>query len=772
MTFGPSTLSGIPSGPGVSIVTDTAGRTTYRPQPFIAPDGTNVATYVEVTPSIYNGGPNSRFKRGITLTTPVTGVFIANATASAFDGSSGQTANLNFDIIPTGDPPLPTVNQWTVSIVQANNTTNQPFYSFSVGSDNRGPGTVSPISSGGLHVNLPWNGKNDQNQSVSGDFTWVMATNVTSSTSGPGAAGTATLRLNQIQKSLKINASADPSNYDPQSGGKTTLTFDLEAQGLGISPNFEWNASITDPQGTVLFAFPKAQGAEGPGNVTAPSGITRRVSLGWNGLGQNGNPVAPDFKWVIGATASAGGDRQVASAEVLNSNPAELVVQSGASERAHAYSPSTADLKKTVIEPLLRRIFDASENYTIKATELKFEGQRPTTIVAEIKSNVSDRTLLKTLTFNNTTQAFSGTFQYNEVIRPRPATTLYSTVAGDEPEFETVANLWGNLIAGNDTDRVYPGPKAQLGQLLARLAVFDAPALAPTIDGANADPITGMTPDDSKNFFQYGFESITVKLKDDTGALQTRDLQCLQRVGHAADVVVIDCHGAQTGELSINPNAFFATLAPKPPIGAKPKQVVFLSCAALDLRDYNNSFDLAHFSTIQGGHPSDAGLFQDTAVDPDTGATYRFPPRASYGGEAWFRSFAGQTVLLGYNADVTAGTIAEVTPVYRRHIAQGDNPILAWLRANREVGLTNSLGGLGWTSFNACAYDTNGDYYYIPFSSPSGDFKQIAPLSLNTEDVRPRGIYKVPASRWSLQADDWSEPLQTSNRIPLAIKVE
>ena len=729
-----------------------------------------------------SGGNRTDLARGITVSPPTVGVTISNATSAAFDPASGQNATLNFDILPTGTP-APAINQWTVSVVQSTNTTNQPFYVFpagSVGGDSRGPGTVTSLSRG-VHVNLPWNGKNSQNQMISGDFTWVMATNVTAG-GPPGSAGQATLRLDQIQKSLKINGVQDPSNYDPRSGGNVTLNFDLESQGLGSSPTFEWNVAIADAQGSQLFAFPKAQGSEGPGNATSPSGSSRRVSLKWNGIVSNGQPVVPDFKWVISATATrAAGDTQIARAEVLNSsNPAELLVQAGGTERAHAYSPSTTDLEKSIVDPLLRRIFNANETYTIRATGLRFEGQRPNTIVAEIKSNVSGRTLLKTLTFSNTTQAFSGSFQSNEVIQARPATTLYSTVAGDEPDFESVANLWGNLIGGSDTESAYPGPKAKVGQLLARLALFDKPdhsglldpALAPTVDLADADPVTGQTTDDSKNFFQYGFESITVKLKDESGALQTKDLQTLQRVGHAADVVVINCHGAHTGELSINPNPFFATLAPKPPLGAKPRQLVFLSCAALDLRDYNNSFDLAHFSPDQGGHPSSAGLFQNTAVDPDTGITYRFTPRASYGGEAWFRSFAGQTVLLGYNADVVAPAVAAVTSVYRRRIAQGEKPIIAWLRSNRDVGLSTSLGGLGWSAFNACAYDTNGDYYYIAYSPPSGDFTTIAPLAVTAGDVLPLGIYKVPASKWALQADNWAKPLQTSNGTSLATRVE
>ena len=586
-----------------------------------------------------------------------------------------------------------------------------------------------------------------------------------------------------------------PSTFNPANNETTTFQAGVVATGFG-NATLNWTLAPSGPPATAGTARVATTSTGGGGEeINLPptfvgsaditSGVANVTQL-WDGKSSSGQALAlGSYPYTLNVTVAdnnTGVTQSVtANTTVGLSDSPELVILSGNSERAHAYSPSTADLEKTVVDPLLRKIFDADETYTIKATGLKFDGQRPNTIVAEIKSNVSGRTLLKTLTFNNTTQAFSGTFLYNEVIQPRPATTLYSTVAGDtDPQFETLLGLWGNLIAGNDTEKIYPGTKAQVGQLLARLAVFAtpdhagllAPGLAPSIDGADGDPVTGQTPDDSKNFFQYGFEAITVSLKDATGALRTIDLQTLQRVGHAADVVVVNCHGSQNGELSINPNAFFATLTPKAPRGATPKQAVFLSCAALDLRDYNNSFDLSHFSAIQGGHPAKAGLFQNTDVDPDTGVSYNFTPRASYGGEAWFRSFSGQTILLGYNGDVTARAAAEATPVYRRHIAQGENAILAWLRSNREVGLSSNLGGLGWTAFNACAYDTNGDYYYIAFNPPSGNFMEIAPLALNPGDVVPRGIYKVPASRWSLQADDWSKPLQTSNKIPLASKVE
>lgn len=765
LTLGGESFSGVPSGPNVTY-TDTPNPQ-WR-ESYLLPDGSFVSKFLGTS----TVAGDTSFSRELSIDIPSSGLVILNATASPFDLAAGQNATLNFDLVPIGSP-RPPINQWIVSVVQPNNTTNQPFYTFPALAGSQGPGTTSPVANG-FRVNVPWDGKNAEGQVIQGDFSWLVTANVTV---GSGTRQ-ATLKLDQYEKTLKLNANAEPSSYDPQAGGNATLAFDLEARGLGSSPSFQWNVSITDSQGAELFEFPNAQGAEGPGDVTS-SGTTRKVHLVWNGLDSNGNPVVPDFKWVINATAvqpGIGGDRQVARAEILNNNTAELLVQSGSSDRAHAYSPSTAALERTVVDPLLRRIFNANETYTIKATGLRFQGQRPNTITAEIKSNISGRTLLKTLTFNNTTQAFTGNFQTNEVIQPRPATTLYSTVAGNEAEFERVANLWGSLIGGSDTQNIYPGPKAQLGQLLARLGIFDepdhagllAPALASTVDLADSDPVTGQTTDDSRNFFQYGFESITVDLKDE--ALQTKDLQTLQRVGHAADVVVVNCHGSQTGELSINPNTFFATLAPKPPLGDRPKQVVILSCAALDLRDYNNSFDLNHAVAGKGGHPSKAGLFQDREVDPDTGSTYLFTPRASYGGEAWFRSFAGQTVLLGYNANIFSPAVGEVTAGYRRRIAQGENAIQAWLRANREVGLNN--GGLNWSAFNACAYDTNGDYYYISYTAPSINLEMPLALEFNPGDVLIRGIYKVPASRWSLQADDWSKPLQTSNGVPLAIKVE
>lgn len=700
MTFGPSNLSGIPSGPGVSIVTNSIGQITYRPQPFVAPDGTSVATYVEVTPF---AGANTRFRRGITLTTPVTGVFIANATASAFDGSSGQTANLDFDIILTGDP-KPTVNQWTVSIVQANNTTNQPFYSFPVGSDSRGPGTATAGSSG-IHVNLPWNGRDSQNNSISGDFSWVMTTNVTSSTSAPGAAGAASLRLDQVQKSLKINnAVQNPSNYDPISGENVSLTFDLESLGLGSSPNFDWNVAIVNAQGSELFVFPEAPGSEGPGNVTSSSSTSRHVTLSWNGLGSSGSPVTSDFSWSIYATASrpvagGGGDLEVARAEVPNSPyNLEIYDSSGSSGKLLAKSFYDSQAQRDAL------LTETHRGNSIFVRLKNFANSNNDPIEITLRGQRSDTQLRKILTKQGEDYVVS--LSSSELKKP-PNHSLYRHDAG-KPPIVTDSDLFGQLFrTQGGTTFGYSKTGSDPGAV--------GPAQLPVLPASNAEFPQDSTLFTLNNIRSGGYEIVQVKFTP----VGKRALEARFRLRNSAEVRYYSGHGwhganclwgvtdpsSNKGEDKSScyyggPHTIFQkkTTTPSPTflpvetqelatpedfVGAK--LWVIAGCSILDVFDLNRNFKYAHQFT-----------------------------RGWQDGEEWFNLAGGKNkvTFCGYNyegAPDSSGTPEKVLKdIYQNlgaNVKDYSKWPTAWMMAHIRIDAFD----------NACAIGTDGLYHYVKF---------------------------------------------------------
>ena len=165
LTLGGESFSGVPSGPNVTY--------TDNPNPqwresYLLPDGSFVSKFLGTS----TVAADTNFFRELSIDIPSSGLVILNATASPFDLAAGQNATLNFDLVPIGSP-RPPINQWIVSVVQPNNTTNQPFYTFPALAGSQGPGTTSPVANG-LRVNVPWDGRNDTGQVVSGDFSWIV----------------------------------------------------------------------------------------------------------------------------------------------------------------------------------------------------------------------------------------------------------------------------------------------------------------------------------------------------------------------------------------------------------------------------------------------------------------------------------------------------------------------------------------------------------------------------------------------------------------------
>lgn len=736
MTFGPATFSGIPSGSDVTVSIDGAGTKDYRRLPYSAPDGMIVTESFTDEP-YGNGRSFSRLRRFLGLTFPETGVYITNATASAFGGSSGSNATLDFDIIPLGQP-LPTVNQWTVSIVQPNNTTNQPLYTFPVGSDSRGPGTASSIASGGLHVNLPWNGRDSQNQPISGDFAWVMATNVTSSTSGPGGAGTASLRLDQIQKSLKINASANPSNYDPQSGANTTLTFDLEAQGLGTSPNFDWNVAITDPQGAELYAFPRAQGAEGPGNVTAFSGTTRRISLVWNGLASDGQPVLPDFNWVVKASASrlvagGGGEEQVARATVSNAN-LNLEVYNNTSTPPQLVSKAFYESKEQKLQLLTEAV--RGTNLTVKLKGYRPTGNSPVEVT--LKGQRSNIEVRKTMTKQGDDYVVS--LPSSELLQPLLGTSLYLHENGDTVDSDLLLSLFKQTVgtvtsyAKHGADPTSVGV-VELPQLPGPTAAFDQNRTLPTLNNIHAG----------------GYEVVQAKFTQGQRPLEARF-----RLRNSAEIRYYSGHGWHGA------NALWGISDPSSQKGSGKQSNYYGGNHTV----YNGVLDtttLTINSKFQPVEPQEIASQDDfkgaklwiiagcSILDIfDLNGNYKYAYQFTRGwqnGEEWFNLGGGlnHVTFCGYNfegaPDGSGTPTAVLQNIFSRlgpNVKDYSRWARAWMDANIEVDVFD----------NACAIDTQGTYYYVKFNETL--LKSRRPYGADYH------VYHLNRSLRSMKYSDWA----------------
>lgn len=591
---------------------------------------------------------------------------------------------------------------------------------------------------------------------------------------------------------VTINSfSASPSTFSPSSGETTNFQAGIIASGFGSNATLNWTLT---PATTATLQRTAAATGGGGGLAVAPSfSGTSDISSGvanitqnWNGRSATGqNLPFGDYPYSLNVTVvDSNGLSNTAAANTTAtlSDSAELEVSetSSGNDRGAAFSPDTEETDSTVVAPLLRQIFPANENYTIRGIGLRFTGPQPDTITARVTSNVSHKQVLKPLTFDRTKNAFVGSFAYSEVIQQQPVPTLYSSVVGilnpdDDSHFQEVADRWESLIAASDTNNVYKGPKAKVGQLQATLTSPDIeltdlldPERAPSINGVK-DPVTGLS-DDSSNLFHYGFESVNVTLEGE--GLVNTDLRAMIRVAHPANVFFLTLHGGHSGYLETNPSRDLATVPPQPPIESAPGQVLFLTCSALDLRDYNNFYALSHFppQLVETGHPASAGLNESSIIDATTGQTYNYFPRNRFGGESWFQAFSGQTTLLGYDGVATGLISEEVATTYERHLSLGESAIMAWLRANREVAASGQVG-ISWLALNACAYDTNGDYYYIAYAVPEGAYVPEIP-SVKAGQIEVFGIYKVPASAWNLEADSWDDVPQRVKGQTLASKVE
>jgi len=111
---------------------------------------------------------------------------------------------------------------------------------------------------------------------------------------------------------------------------------------------------------------------------------------------------------------------------------------------------------------------------------------------------------------------------------------------------------------------------------------------------------------------------------------------------------------------------------------------------------------------------------------------------------------------LGYDGPAPIDVQPQVAAAYKAELTLKTLDVLAWMRANRTVAQTAALSdGLGWLCLNACAYDTNGDYYYMAYKTPNGKYGKVPPQQ-TPGTIKAIGIYKVPKARWNTEALNWA----------------
>lgn len=714
------TFSGIPSGSNVTVTNLSNGNTRYQVAGFMSNGSLVFLEYLRLKfPSVhYPGG--TEFSRTITINRPEVGVTIANATATGT--VAGQNTTLSFDIIETGEPP-PDIHQWTVSIKKNGNT----FHTFSageVGGDTRGPGQVTG-SDHGVHVTLPWNGSNG-NTTITGDFSWVMAANVTDVAHGgqPGQGGTAVLELEQQQKSVRILNATAPA-LEPSSGGNTTLGFDLEAVGLGPSPEFQWSVSVIETDtNTTLMTFPD-QGAGGPGNVTSNSGTSLHIDLLWDGK-VNGSPVNSNFTWVIDANASqlvAGGtpNNEVAQqVQVANAAPELEVTDSsgrviGSSLDSLVPVGSVLDSAGTA---RLRAVFPYNRPQQSNQWKIQVKNLGPDLdLTAEVVGTVSGTNISIPLNFvGNGTYSITSATILSQVIKQQGLASTTYTAADlfSKPDaapsfandfFSKMASLGSGVVT-------YPTNRVGLGRLQSFLAT------------SLVRPGDDLAQDTMQNLRCFGFEAVKVQVTTPSGPLTA-----LIKVRHPASIAYVVAHGNHTGRITSTQNIAGTVLSPLTDLvnddTATLKTLFLASCNALDMHDYNNNYV---------GKPQ----LDPSRIGPSDPITLRDSPGKLW----WSKTRTNNTVLLGYSFPVAAAGARAGTGVYFEQLAlvqgQPDAEPLAWLKAHIE--LFQRFGRSFPQVLAACCWTTT-DHYFISFQPPLQAVGDPDPLSSGR---RIEGAYRIP----------------------------
>lgn len=640
-------------------------------------------------------------------------------------GSAAQNATiLNFQISNRNS----TLNAWSVAAVQNGTTLKQ----FTPTVDPRGPGVTNGDNP--LNVSLDWDGV------VTGDYNFVVTANTTDFVAGgPVNDGVNSTQVAVVQSAQTINVetlAADPVAFDPTAHENSTLSFNVTTHGL-VRPTIKWQVVVNDERGQPFVTFP----ADSRPNADTTESV---VMPTWLGNNTTGNVIQGDFTWLVYAnTTTAGGQLLTAPLAQLGGSTAAsnltITDRRTSTLRGVASDPETANATEARLK-LLSDVYpqDATivgqETWAINATHLKFEGNiAPTTITAVLNSSVTHGTTNTTLTYNNATKAYEGTITLGPGL-------VNATVGESNVTVNYVQRVTGVNIA--QAAQAFPAVnKLNLGGLLEKISLSSNSTLVKDdIEKPN------LARSSVNNTLQYGFETVNVTL---TAPGLKKPLHALVKARHpaanyesAVDYLALDVHGYHSGSLILvnatnaNASVFLDPANAQAARTRLPKIILSMACASFDLRDYNNFNSAEHYP---GTHAANA-------------------TRGSFGGEAWYNvanSTTPPTVLLGYNGWSPAGP--ELGFVGSKPAATGNNTaiILDWLRRNRTAA-TTSRHAYAWALLNACAYDTNGDYYYIAYNPLPGTYTlHPPPATRATPAPGALGIYKIPHDRWGTEAKSW-----------------
>ncbi len=715
VTVGPYVWSGIEADTDVTVDGFYKRRSLKKILGTLSNGGlvTGYIDYVYLNPGEVDYGVFQSIARGILIRGPQPGLMVANASCAAFDPALGESATLKFDVVPIGSTPLPTVNAWTVNVVQSTNVTNLPFKTFAPNGDSRGPGLVTPTSAG-VHVELPWNGRGGDNELIHGNFSWAISANCTNPASGspPGQGGTANVTLNQIEdKSIRISDPPVANDFDPTAGENTTLKFDVITNGI-TNPEINWDVEVRDSTNTTFYKFPTGHSTDG--RTTVP------VTIGpWLGNNTSGNIISGPFTWVIAANTTATASSASESATNVSltsqaSSKAELAVldltdkvwASGvppAQETETTRSKSRA-LSKSIF-PFGRK--NQSPVLKIQASGLRFEDpethtavEGPASVNVSLKSSASNATDTVTLD-KNPQGVYTGRYTLGAgLIKPDLATgTTYSLALTIRASFDFLS-----FMQGTDGLAQYPRPRTALGEFFF--------SILPTDVGASGTR-TSCTADNVKT---GGFETVNLSVSSATNPKLKRDVSAQLKVRHPAEFIYIQAHGTHDGKVYLAP----ASGPGLPEEILEPGElgdaevldtVLFDTCETLDLYDYNN-----------------VHLGQDGRVSPSDPVSMRVSP-----GKLWFEATQPtpprtHPSLLGYNTFNGEFQEPGIWELFRSELNRLGNTTaskaLAWVSANRLVGIGQSpvalpvgmlfKDGFRDVALKAAAWDGQ-YYYYIPY---------------------------------------------------------
>jgi hypothetical protein len=747
------TFSGIPSG---APVLDNGGGVT-RTDTITREDGSSVSKQWHLYPiadgsgSGFAPGPYTAVQRYLTVIPSQAGVGFRNV------GASGVNTTLQFDLVTQGTP-QPTLNTWTVKVVQSNNTTNQPFHVFSPTSDSRGPGIVSTLSNG-VHVDLPWDRKNSSGNVIEGDFTWVLAANATLPGGTAGAAANTTYKLEQqTEKGIRISDPPTANDFDPTAGENTTLKFDVTTTGIP-NPEINWDVEVRDATNTTFHKFPTGHSTDG--RTTVP------VTIGpWLGNNTSGNIISGPFTWVIAANTTAtvasteGAGDAVAATNVLlvsqSSDFSSLKVIAGKDSTgrddlvATAYNSDTATRRAERLGLLekVRAIDKKVLNIEVKG--LTFDtSPTPSSVTVKVHSEVSNKDKNVVLNVTNAsygnyagqfilTSEFSG--DPDALIRkdPVPGTTICTNDWRDSKERDLkIGTAFRAAVTTSANSSAYPTPRQPLGSFISGFKP-DSP------DVYEQNDVAKLT---KENFGAFGFEAVTFtvvksELKDPN--IKNPPKKAVAKVTHPASVVFFDIHGTHDARFQDSEGRLFA---PQFALPEAVKTLILGSCDSLDLSDFNNFFSTPFISAL--APPSEIH-----AADAST--AYRL---GTMGGRYLYDTFGQKrTTMLGYNGIVGNDGVLKMLPDYIRQTALNKSEPEAWIKAN----LTEATGQTEfryWLNANACAFGRGPDasgvltdfYYFIYYKVPQIDNITI-PLEKPLEGM---AAYKIPRSNWTKERGDW-----------------